>query len=254
MNGRNGTVRSGVAQRASQTRVGNNYGNYDAITPKRYSLTQPELLVCRAMPTHLRRRPVRPFSILLLGVLSLWLSGVISTYAQDLLWRASNVEVPNDGNWFNPNNWNANGDAVAPPTATESAVVNTAPTANVAAPGAQARFLIIGGTPADANNTGAPFNGVGTGQVLVSGPTASLQLGQEVEGRPAFSLDVVNGSLTVENGGTLVTTNTRVGTFQPGPPPLGAVVAAQLAPTAPAFIDITGAGSSWIEHGTLADC
>jgi uncharacterized protein with beta-barrel porin domain len=76
-------------------------------------------------------------------------------------------------------------------------------------------------------------------------------LGQEVEGRPAFSLDVVNGSLTVENGGTLVTTNTRVGTFQPGPPPLGAVVAAQLAPTAPAFLDITGAGSSWIEHGTL---
>ena len=204
------------------------------------------------MSTHLRRPSLRPFSIFSAGVVFLWLYGAVSTDAQSLFWSPSNVEFVNDGNWFNPNNWN--GGAVAPPTAAESAAVNNAPPANVAAPGAQARFLIIGKTEADANNTGAPFNGVGTGQVLVSGPTASLQLGQEVEGRPAFSLDVVNGSLTVENGGTLVTTNTCVGTFQPRPPSLGAVVAAQLAPTAPAFIDITGAGSSWIEHGTLADC
>ena len=202
------------------------------------------------MRTHPRRRLTRHFPIFVAVVFSWLFSGIFPSYAQNLTWSPEAVSAPD--NWFTPGNWVLHIDGTAPPTPNESAGVNNAPTANVGAPGAQARFLIIGGAEADANNTGAPFNGVGAGQVLVSGPTASSQLGQKAALRPTFSLDVVNGSLTVENGGTLVTTNTRVGTFQPPPPPaLGAVVAAQLAPTAPAFIDITGAGSSWTEHGTL---
>jgi T5SS/PEP-CTERM-associated repeat protein len=213
------------------------------------------------MRTHPRRRLTRHFPIFPSGVVFLCLCyGVLSAEAQDLFWRASVVDgFTNNGDWFTAANWSpAPGPSLVPgrvPTAADSAAVNNngpgsiTPAATVGAPGAQARFLIIGGSQPDANNAGAPFSGA-AGQAVVTGPTASLLLGQQATARPTFSLDVVNGSLTVENGGTLETTNTRVGTFQTRPT-AGIEVAAQLVPTAPAFIDITGAGSNWIEHGTL---
>ena len=213
------------------------------------------------MRTHLGPRLTRDFPIFFAGVVFLSLSyGVISSRAQvDRSWRATSDGFTNDGNWFNGNNWTpiptgSPPPAATPPTAAQSASVDNnapgavTPAANIGAPNAQARFLIIGGSSADPNNAAPPFRG-GAGQVLVNGPTASLLLGQQATTPPAFSLDVVNGSLTVENGGTLETTNTRVGTFQT--PTVGLAAVAQLAPTSPAFIDVTGAGSNWIEHGRV---
>ena len=207
----------------------------------------------RAMRSHLGPRLTRDFPIFFAGVVFLSLSyGVLSTHAQvDRSWRTSDG-FTNDGNWFNGNNWTpiptGSPAAATPPTATQSASINNGPMANVRASGAQAKFLIVGGSNADTDNTLPPFR-AGSGQVLVNGSTASLQLGQQATNLNTVSLDVVTGSLTVENGGTLGTTNTRVGTFQT--PTVGLAAVAQLAPTSPAFIDLTGAGSNWIERGRV---
>jgi uncharacterized membrane protein YraQ (UPF0718 family) len=133
-------------------------------------------------------------------------SGARFLRAQDVNWLPiSGVADPN--NWFEPNNWELSV-STAPhriPTATDIASVNTtkdtigaSAIATVALPGAVAKELLIGATIGPITGVIVPSST--PGEVDVSGATASLALSGP------DSLEVTNGSVLVENGGTLTAT------------------------------------------------
>jgi fibronectin-binding autotransporter adhesin len=131
-------------------------------------------------------------------------SGARFLRGQDLTWLPkSGVTDPN--NWFDANNWEPlNSTPPHIPTPADVASVNTttdplgAPAvATVAMPGAVANELLIG-----AIQPSTP------GEVIVTGTSSSLGLSSG-----KLSLEVINGSLLVENGGTL--TATGVVTVEP---------------------------------------
>ena len=130
----------------------------------------------------------------------------------DLSWRPSDSEFTNDGDWFNGNNWNSNDSVVGPPNGANSAQVNNAPTAIIlprpsGTPGATANELLIGATI----DSGVITPSESAGAVIVTGTGASLTLFGT--GLPATqeSLEVINGSLLVQNGGTVTAQGVTVG-------------------------------------------
>jgi outer membrane autotransporter protein len=207
------------------------------------------------MRTNSRLRLTRYFPELFAVVSFSWLGfGISPADAQDLFWTQplpeSGVVPANDGNWFTPDNWSSNPPqqvaqgTPGPPTAAQSASVGNAPPATITSPGltapgiaaAVANELLIGGIIEETDDTPAVVAN-GTGQVIVNGATASLTVFGT--GLPAgqVSLDVVSGSLLVENGATLTSNGSGV----------GRIVEAESAPT----VTVTGPGSTWIENGTL---
>jgi outer membrane autotransporter protein len=201
------------------------------------------------MRNHRRLRLTRHFPILFAGAAFIFLGyGIIPTHAQDLTW---NGITAGDNNWFVPSNWDGPAQTFPPvlPSPTRSASVNTGPpavqSANIAAPGAVANELLIGGaivTGVPGGTVAAvatvPVEPFGTGQVIVNGATASLTtFGTGPLPTGQVSLDVVSGSLLVENGATLTSNGSGVGR-----------IGAEL--TAPT-VTVTGAESTWIENGTL---
>ena len=133
----------------------------------------------------------------------LWLClGAGSIQAQDVNWLPqSGVEDPN--NWFDAANWQPSV-STAPqriPITTDIASVNTtieqtegvvSAIATVGLSGAVAQQLLIGATINSGVITPSTL-----GEVIVTGSGASLTLSGP------DSLQVINGSLLVENGGTL---------------------------------------------------
>ena len=207
------------------------------------------------MRTNSRLRLTRYFPELFAVVSFSWLGfGISPADAQDLFWTQplpeSGVVPANDGNWFTPDNWSSNPPqqfeqgTPGPPNAAQSASVGNAPPATITSPGltapgiaaAVANELLIGGIIEETDDTPAVVAN-GTGQVIVNGATASLTVFGT--GLPAgqVSLDVVSGSLLVENGATLTSNGSGV----------GRIVEAESAPT----VTVTGPGSTWIENGTL---
>ena len=204
------------------------------------------------MRTNSRLRLTRDVPGLFVVVAFYWLGfGISPTYGQDLFWTLPESGVPaNDGNWFTPDNWSSNPPpqivqgTPGPPTAAQSASVGNAPSANITAPGAVANELLIGGaivSGVTAGTTAAvtsdPVVPSGTGQVIVSGGTASLTLFGTALPVGQVSLDVVSGSLLVENGATLTSSGSGVGRFADA--------------ETPATVNVMGSGSTWIENGTL---
>jgi fibronectin-binding autotransporter adhesin len=183
------------------------------------------------MRNYLARHTKRRVSILFSVVAALWLLGNSPTKAQDLTWNPAAADTPN--NWFTAGNWlTADGATAPPPTTTESASVNgalegAAQAANIAG-AAVANQLLVGATNGEGGVALAPLNNVNIG-----GIGASLTL-SETAGQ--VSLDVVNGTVTVANGGALVSSGSQVGAIG------GATQAA---------VTVTGAGSTWTENGTL---
>jgi outer membrane autotransporter protein len=219
------------------------------IIQKCYSLERANLVSHSVMRNHRRLRLTRHFPIFFAGAAFIFLGyGVIPTHAQDFTW---NGITAGDNNWFVPSNWDGSAQTIPPvlPSPTQSAGVDTGPpavqSANIATPGAVANELLIGGAIVTevtvAGITIDPLEPSGTGQVIVNGATASLTLFGTglATALPAgqVSLDVVSGSLLVENGATLTSSGSGVGRFAD----------ANTAPT----VTVTGSGSTWIENGTL---
>jgi outer membrane autotransporter protein len=172
------------------------------------------------------------------GTLFFWLcNGVLITEAQDRNWTPTFSSI-DPTNWFESDNWTPMG----APTATQSASVNTsalpggspppvpAP-ATIRSPGAVANELLIGATIDSGVITST------AGEVIVTGTGASLKLSGTNLPQGQVSLDVVNGSLVVQNGGTLTSSGSGVGRFTSA--------------TTASTVTVTGAGSTWIENGTL---
>ena len=208
------------------------------------------------MRTNTRLRLTRHFWLFFTGIVLLWLlNSVCPILAQDLNWLPTTGVTTDPTNWFEGDNWQPNTSiAPAPPTPTQSASVNitTIPgpggpivaiaTIGPQIPGATANELVIGGLITI--NTPSFVSASGTGGVIVSGMTASLTLsgtglGTGIPGIPSqlVSLDVVSGSLLVEGGATLTSSGSGV----------GRIARATTAGT----VTVTGAGSTWIENGTL---
>jgi outer membrane autotransporter protein len=171
--------------------------------------------------------------------------GISPIYAETLDWVSPfpSSGITNDGNWFTPTNWRPE----LVPAPADTATVNNAPTANIAAPpatvpgvaapgnppAAVANELLIGGTIEETD-----LAADGTGAVIVNGATASLTVfGKPTPPTGQVSLDVVSGSLLVENGATLTSNGSGV----------GRIVEAD----SPSTVTVTGSGSTWIEKGTL---
>ena len=115
-------------------------------------------------------------------------------------------------NWFDGGNWSFE----SPPTSAEAAFVNGPVPATIAGPGAVANQLFIGVTPPPPPDEDAALDLVSdpTGSVIVNGANATLTLsGSEplyLADFPAYSLDISNGSLLVENGGTVTATSVNI--------------------------------------------
>src|SRR5208337_1769588 len=172
-----------------------------------------------------RPRHRRPFpAVLTCAVAFALILAATSLQAQETTW------IGGTGSWFGVANWS---DGVpAPGSATASvAVIDNGGTAQVVAPGAAAaNQLLLGATIAD--GAVAP---VGSGNVIVNGTGNTLTVGPNL-------LSVVQGTVTVENGGSLETGSTDVGTVTPTVTPPA---------DPPESVTIEGAGSKWTENGTL---
>ena len=217
------------------------------------------------MRTNSRLHSTRHFPLFFAGIVSLWLcNGARPILAQDESWLPNNYVI-DPTNWFEADNWQPLlSFAPSVPMATQSASVNTttqqftgasAPaTIGPNATGAQAAVaneLLIGGMltlngvrVGGAGGVGgvviSPAGPGAIGEVIINGPNASLTLGQN---KPPVSLDVIQGSLVVQNGGTLTTFGSGVGRIAGATAPPGA--------TAAGLVTVSGSGSSWIENGAL---
>jgi autotransporter-associated beta strand protein len=147
-------------------------------------------------------------SLCFTGAVLLWLcNGPIQ--AQDINW------VPDSGinnpDWFIAGNWQIAPGSVAPqpPQSNQIASVNTTPPATIGprTPGAVANELLIGATI----ESGVIVPSESAGAVIVTGTGASLTLFGT--GLPASqqSLEVIIGSLLVQNGGTVSAQGVTIG-------------------------------------------
>ncbi len=172
-----------------------------------------------------KRRLVARFGALCTGlaviVLTLFAISAKAQEGESVYWVNPVSGQTNNGDWAAAENWttlappdNFESTASGPPTANETAVVGNAPPAVVQNPGATADLLIIEASPTF-------FGASQPGQVIVSGAGASLTLlGNAIpvpppeEGEVLIfaaaattadppSLEILQGSLTVENGGTV---------------------------------------------------
>ena len=195
------------------------------------------------MRTHPRTRYVLG---LIVGVVFLWLcDGIHPIQAQNqetFDWLPqSGVKNPS---WFDAKNWTPNTSNVTGfPTDGDSASVNTTPPANIGAPPkgvkpAMANELLIGATLQFINElVVAPVASGTAGAVNINGTGASLTLVGDGLPTNQVSLDVAQGSVLVENGGTLTTSGSGVGRITKA--------------TSAGTITVTGTGSTWIENSTL---
>jgi len=151
-----------------------------------------------------------------------------SIHSQQTTWTGAT------GSWFDAGNW-SNGVPTPGTVAASVAVIDNSGTAQVIAPGAAAANQLLLGATINADTEAIEPSG--SGSVIVNGTGATLTLRPNVP-----SLEVVQGTVTVENGGSLDTSSTAVGTVTPtGTPP----------PSPAESITIEGAGSKWTENGTL---
>src|SRR5271165_7365060 len=176
-----------------------------------------------------RPRHRRPFpAVLTCAVAFALILAATSLQAQETTWTGAT------GSWFGVANWS---DGVpAPGSATASvAAIDNGGTAQVGAPGAAAANQLLLGAIINVD-TGA-IEPTGSGNVIVNGAGATLTVRPNVP-----SLAVVQGTVTVENGGSLDTGSTEVGTVTPTVTPPA---------DPPESVTIEGAGSKWTENGTL---
>src|SRR5271166_412307 len=176
-----------------------------------------------------RPRHRRPFpAVLTCAVAFALILAATSLQAQETTWTGAT------GSWFGVANWS---DGVpAPGSATASvAAIDNGGTAQVGAPGAAAANQLLLGAIINVD-TGA-IEPTGSGNVIVNGTGATLTVRPNVP-----SLAVVQGTVTVENGGSLDTGSTEVGTVTPTVTPPA---------DPPESVTIEGAGSKWTENGTL---
>src|SRR5271166_5355040 len=176
-----------------------------------------------------RPRHRRPFpAVLTCAVAFALILAATSLQAQETTWTGAT------GSWFGVANWS---DGVpAPGSATASvAAIDNGGTAQVGAPGAAAANQLLLGAIINVD-TGA-IEPTGSGNVIVNGTGATLTVRPNVP-----SLAVVQGTVTVENGGSLETGSTDVGTVTPTVTPPA---------DPPESVTIEGAGSKWTENGTL---
>ena len=174
------------------------------------------------------------------GIILLWLfNGVLPVRAQDFTWLPSSG-VSDPSNWFDAANWGGPEQNTTPPFRTpgpaNSVSVNTTTTelgssaiATITGGAATVNQLLIGAT-LDSGVIPSSF-----GEVIVNGTGASLTLSGTNLPPGQASLELVNGSLFVQNGATLTTSGSDIG------------VIGNLEP----FVTVTGSGSTWIENGTL---